>query len=248
MKPSDKEVNDLRLQVFLSQNGVCSRREAMRVIQDGRVVVNGEVILEPSTRVSPGIDMVAVDGKTIEPKTYTYIMLNKPAGFVTTRTDRFKEKIVYDLLPAEFKHLVTVGRLDKDTKGLLLLTNDGNLAFELTHPKFNIDKKYLVRVKGNIMPQELRRLEGGVIVEGFKSHPAKVSDVKASKQGTEFCLTIHEGRKRQVRLMVAAIHLYLLDLIRLEHGPVKLGNLKEGQWRPLTKDELAQLKKAKIKI
>lgn len=243
MKPLGNDPhNHLRLQTFLSRNGVCSRREAMRVVQSGRVSVDGLTVTEPSTPIDPAKNVVAVDGKRVEYKIYTYIMLNKPSGYVTTKTKRFGESIVFDLLPNDFQHLVPVGRLDKNTKGLLLLTNDGQLAFELTHPKFDVDKKYFVRVKGMLSAEQIRRLENGVIVEGEKTLPAKVSAVKNNKGSSEFILTIHEGRKRQIRLMAQSVGHYVIELIRLEHGPVKLGPLKEGAWRLLSNQEIAQLK------
>ncbi len=158
----------MRLQVFLSHNGVCSRRDAMEIIQSGRVKVNGRVVQEPSTPVT-GSEEITVDGQKIGTKEYTYACLNKPAGFTTTKDDIHAEKTVMDLLPSSMRHLAPVGRLDRDSEGLLLLTNDGDLAYRLTHPKFHADKTYLVRVKGELTKIQQSKLEGGVIIEGSSS-------------------------------------------------------------------------------
>ena len=233
----------MRLQVFLSHNGVCSRREAMKVVMDGRVKVNGKVVAEPSTPVDPYNDEIFVDGKEIVEKQNTYIMLNKPAGYVTTKEDRHAERIVLDLLPPKMRHLHPVGRLDKDTEGLLLLTNDGNLTHQLTHPKFHIDKTYFVRILGQLSPANKTRLEKGIDLNGEKTLPAKIAQVDHQSKHTEFLMTIREGRKRQIRLMLAEGNNKVIYLRRLSHGPLKLGELRKGSWRPLTQDELEQLKK-----
>ena len=233
----------MRLQVFLSHNGVCSRREAMKVVMDGRVKVNGKVVAEPSTPVDPYNDEIFVDGKEIVEKQNTYIMLNKPAGYVTTKEDRHAERIVLDLLPPKMRHLHPVGRLDKDTEGLLLLTNDGNLTHQLTHPKFHIDKTYFVRILGQLSPANKTRLEKGIDLNGEKTLPSKIAQVDHQSKHTEFLMTIREGRKRQIRLMLAEGNNKVIYLRRLSHGPLKLGELRKGSWRPLTQDELEQLKK-----
>ena len=268
----------MRLQVFLSHNGVCSRREAMKVVMDGRVKVNGKVVAEPSTPVDPYNDEIFVDGKEIVEKQNTYIMLNKPAGYVTTKEDRHAERIVLDLLPPKMRHLHPVGRLDKDTEGLLLLTADGalhhrlcdprwghprtylaqvervprpealarldgNLTHQLTHPKFHIDKTYFVRILGQLSPANKTRLEKGIDLNGEKTLPAKIAQVDHQSKHTEFLMTIREGRKRQIRLMLAEGNNKVIYLRRLSHGPLKLGELRKGSWRPLTQDELEQLKK-----
>ncbi len=236
------EDNLIRLQVFLSRNGVCSRRKAFDLVLGGRVSVNGRQVVEPSTPVDPGKDSICVDDKIVKAKAYTYILFNKPQGCVTTREDRFAEKTVFDLLPAEFRHLVPVGRLDKDTEGLLLLTNDGDLTHRLTHPSFDIDKTYQVKMTGTLEPQDRQALEKGVVIEGRRTAPAKIQDVRRAGDGTEFTLTIHEGRKRQVRLMVAHVGKKVIYLQRVAQGPLRLGDLKPGQWRELTAEEIEKLK------
>lgn len=232
----------MRLQVFLSHNGVCSRRDAMRFIQDGRVALNGVIQKEPSTPVHPQKDRIEVDGRHIVAKNFEYVMLNKPAGFVTTKEDAHAQRTVMDLLPKELKHLVPVGRLDKDTEGLLILTNDGDLTFRLTHPQFVVDKTYLVRIGGTLLLEKKMRLERGVLIEGGQTQPAKISDIREKDGQTEFLMVIYEGRKRQVRLMMKSVGCSVRYLKRLAQGPLQLGNLALGQWRMLTSAEVAALK------
>lgn len=231
----------IRLQVFLSRAGVCSRRKAMDVIKEGRVVVNGQIVREPSTPVSAG-DAVSVDGKVLGEKRHEYILLNKPQGVVTTKADRFAEKTVMDLLPEDLQHLHPVGRLDKETEGLLILTNDGELTLRLTHPRYYIEKTYAVRVKGSLSPQEQRFLEGGIVIDGKKTAPSKISQTKSLGPVTEFLIVIHEGRKRQIRLMLAALGHPVAFLKRVSEGPITLGTLKTGSWRRLTQMEIQQIK------
>ncbi|MDD3374552.1 MAG: pseudouridine synthase [Candidatus Omnitrophica bacterium] len=242
MKPSVNETNNIRLQVFLSRCGVCSRRNAMELIQSGKVSVNDRIVFEPSTPVDPQKDKVCVDKKLISSKQYEYILLNKPAGYTTTSKDPFAKKTVFDLLPKEFKKLNPVGRLDKDTEGLLIFTNDGDLAYKLTHPKFNIDKVYKVIIVGQLKPESRAVLEKGVVLDGKKTATCKISDIRVSDNQTTLLIKIHEGRKRQVRLMFGQIKHFVRYLKREEQGPVKLGSLKLGKWRQLTSQELRSLK------
>ena len=243
MKPSDKDPTKLRLQVFLSRNGVCSRRQAMDIIKEGHVKFNGRICREPSVPVDPGRDHVFVDGKRVQGKRYDYILLNKPAGYTTTKSDRHAEKTVLDLLPRKFQHLSPVGRLDRDTEGLLLLTNDGDAAYQLTHPKFNVDKTYFVRVSGVLEIDKRKKVEGGVVIDGKRTAPAKIRNVKPLKNVTELMITIHEGRKRQVRFMFVKVGHRVVYLKRLIQGPLVLGGLKRGQWRLLDRQEIGKLKK-----
>jgi pseudouridine synthase len=243
MKSSDKELYKLRLQVFLSHSGVCSRRQAMALVQEGRVKLNGQVCREPSTPVEPGKDHVFVDGNRVQGKAYDYILLNKPAGYTTTKSDVHAQKTVLDLLPGKFKHVSPVGRLDRDTEGLLLLTNDGDVAHRLTHPKFNVDKTYFVRLAGQLQGSDRKKVERGVIVEGKKTAPCRIKDLKVFRDKTELTITIHEGRKRQVRLMFAAVGRKVIYLKRQSQGPLALGAMPPGEWRLLNKKEIGDLKK-----
>jgi len=243
MKSSVSGPHNLRLQVFLSRNGVCSRRRAFDMVRDGRVKLNGEVCLEPSTPVDPQKDRIEVEGKVIRGKAYDYILLNKPSGYTTTKADRFAQKTVLELLPENLRHVVPVGRLDRETEGLLLLTNDGDAAYRLTHPKFNVDKTYFVRIAGRLEAGAKKRIEQGLHIDGKKTFPARIGNVAPHKDGAELTITIHEGRKRQIRLMFAKVGCRVVYLKRTAQGPLALGNLKSGQWRELTRAEIDQLDK-----
>ena len=232
----------MRLQVYLSHNGICSRREAMRLIQAGRVKLNGQINREPSTAIDPQADDVIVDGKKVDQKRYDYIMLNKPAGYVTTTAEFKNEKNVLELLPVEWKHLLPVGRLDRDTEGLLVFTNDGALAQQLTHPKFDVDKKYCVCIDGILTPGQKKQLEQGVAIEEQLTAPCLIEQLKISGPRTEFVMTIHEGRKRQIRLMLYSVGHKVIYLKRLAQGPLVLGDLPAGHWRTLTAKEIETIK------
>ena len=243
MKLSDKNPNKIRLQVFLSHNGVCSRRRALDIIKEGRVVLNGKICQEPSTPVDPSRDHVSVDDKKIKSKKYDYVLLNKPTGYTTTKSDQHAKKTVIDLLPQKFRHLSPVGRLDKDTEGLLLLTNDGDVAYQLTHPKFNVDKVYFVRILGRLGLDQKKLVQSGVYIDGKKTFPAKIRNVRPLKSQTELMITVHEGRKRQIRYMFAKVGCRVIYLKRLNQGPLTLGSLKKGMCRTLTKKEIMELQK-----
>lgn len=241
---SGNAIDDQRLQVFLSHSGVCSRRNALELVKSGRVKVNGQVMREPSMRVSLR-DSIELDGKKIETRQYQYILLNKPAGYVTTTAEHRGEQTVLDLLPPDLRHLNPVGRLDKDTEGLLLLTNDGDSAFRLTHPKFNVNKIYQVGIFGILSPQEKSKLEKGVVLEGQRTAPAEIHHLKVVDGKSEFEITIHEGRKRQIRMMCESLRHKVFFLKRLSQGPLVLGNLKMGSFRHLSASEMTSLKKLK---
>lgn len=242
MKHSAKEPSKLRLQVFLSHHGVCSRRKAMDFVKEGKVSVNGQIILEPSTPVDPKQDEICFEGKKVGVKAYDYILLYKPQGYTTTLEDPFAEKLVLDLIPQNLKHIKPVGRLDKETVGLLLLTNDGSVAHKLTHPSFHIDKIYFVEIKGMLRKEDKEHLEKGVFFEGQKSAPCKIFDIKKDKEKTSLRIAIHEGRKRQVREMFGALRYPVIFLKREQQGPLKLGGLKPGEFRALTATEITILK------
>ncbi len=232
----------MRLQVFLSHNGICSRREAMTVIQSGRVKVNGRTIKEPSFDVQGG-ESILVDGHPVAVKKYTYVMLNKPVGFTTTKDDPHAEKIVLDLLPKDLHHVSPVGRLDQDSEGFLLLTNDGALAHRLMHPRFHLDKIYVVHVKGRLSTDTQKKLEQGITIEDEKTAPCRIHKVRYNGPHTEFEMTIHEGKKRQIRRMLISVGHVVYFLKRISIGPLGLGDLKVGQWRHLTQQEVGQLKR-----
>ncbi|MFH1655041.1 MAG: pseudouridine synthase [Candidatus Omnitrophota bacterium] len=232
----------LKLQLFLSHSGVCSRRKALDLILDGHVTVNAQVMQEPSLIINPEKDKISLDGKLIQQKTYTYLLLNKPRGFVTTLKDKHAQKTVLDLLPQDLRYLRPAGRLDKDTEGLLLLTNDGDLIYKLTHPKFNIDKTYFVQINGELKATEKKQLETGVKIDGKITSPAKIFDIKIKGKKSEFQIVIHEGRKRQIRRMLDCIGHKVVYLKRIEQGQLRLGDLAIGKWRYLSEKEVSLLK------
>lgn len=226
----------MRLLIFLARTGSCSRRKALDSIKSGHVCVNGQKVTEPSFPIKDA-DIVLWNNRRVTIQEKVYILLNKPKGVTTTAADRFAEKTVLDLLPRRFKHLFPVGRLDKDTTGLLLLTNDGDLAYSLTHPSFEVDKTYMALLDKKLSAEDKRILESGIMLDGKKTALCRIS-----KSGhTDVRVTIHEGRKRQIRRMFASLGYYVVDLCRLRQGPLNLGNLKTGAWRFLEKDEIASL-------
>lgn len=233
----------VRLQKYIAMSGEASRRAAEIMIEEGRVRVNGELITQPGTKVEIGADKVSLDGKEIKPeiKKY-YIMLNKPEGYVSTVNDQFDRPTVIDLMKGEIKARVfPVGRLDYDTRGLLLLTNDGDFTYKVTHPKFKMNKTYVVTVKGGITVKGLNALRNGVIIDDFKTSPAEVEMLSAEKGVTVLKITIHEGKNRQVRKMMEAVGCKVSELNRISIGNVELGNLPLGRWRYLTAHEISCL-------
>lgn len=243
MKRSANEKDKVRLQVFLSHNGVSSRRKAMEIVKSGRVTVNGQVVTEPSTPVKPGKDKIGLDGRPVASKGFEYILLNKSAGYATTKEVRLDEDNVFRLLPRKFHHLAPVGRLDKNTEGLLLFTNDGDTAYRLTHPKYRIEKTYQVKVEGELTFPQVKRLINGVVIEGSKTAKARVFKVRRHKAASDFFITIHEGRKRQIRLMCEKVGHKVLFLKRIAQGPMHVGSLPVGEWRALTTTEIQLIRK-----
>lgn len=239
-----RKVETHRLNRFLASRGVASRRKCDEIIKAGRVRVNGKTILIPGAKVVLGEDVVELDGCVVaeqEPPP-AYIMLNKPAGVLVSARDFRNRPTVMKLVPTSFGRLFPVGRLDMDTQGLLLLTNDGIVAFKLTHPSFQIEKRYRVLVEETPDERVLVALREGVeIGEGLRSSPAGVTYLGPRKGGHLLALSIREGRKRQVRLMCAAVDLTVLSLVRTGLGPLELGELPTGSWRELTEAELEAL-------
>lgn len=239
-----------RLQKVLAHAGVASRRAAEALIRAGRVTVNGVVVDRLGVTVNPATDIVAVDGRPIAPdRPRTYVLIHKPPGYLSTARDERGRPTVMDLLPATVTARVyPVGRLDRDTEGLLLLTDDGELAHRLTHPRFGLEKEYLALVRGRPGLEALRRLREGVLIDGRLTAPAAAAvarDVRLPRKAGETWLRIvlREGRKRQVRLMCGAVGHPVLRLIRVREGPLVLGDLPPGATRPLTPEELAALRR-----
>jgi pseudouridine synthase len=237
----------IRLQKILSAAGVASRRAAEKLIVEGRVSVNGETITQLGTRADPDADDIRVDGRRIGRPKRRYIALHKPRGYVTTRSDPEHRKTVLDLLGLQ-EYLYPVGRLDYDSEGLLLLTNDGELAARLMHPRYGVEREYEARVRGVPEPAALRRLAQGVRIEGRRTAPADVRLVEAGRgaRGDQSIISVvlHEGRTRQVRKMCEAMGHPVVRLRRVRVGPIRLGALGPGEFRNLTREEVRQLEKA----
>ena len=235
--------NCMRLQKYLASCGVASRRSAEKMILDGRITVNGEVVNILGTQVDEQADTVQVDGVTVSPETEKhYIAYNKPVGEVTTVSDPEGRATVMDRFKDYPVRLFPVGRLDYDSEGLLLLTNDGALLNQLLHPSFEIKKSYLTRVSNIVTEDEIRLLRKGVMIDGKLTSPAEVRLIRHDTFSTELLITIHEGRNRQVRKMIDAIGHQVVRLKRVRFGPVSLGDLPSGMWRKLTDDEIRKLR------
>lgn len=232
-----------RLQKIIAQAGLTSRRKAEKMIVDGRVKVNGQLITELGTKADPDQDTVTVDDNPISKERLIYLMLNKPKGYITTADDPYERRIVLDLVKDVSQRVHPVGRLDAETEGLLLLTNDGALTYALTHPRHKVGKVYLVTCKGKISRRALRSLAEGVELEDGITAPAEVSLIKHQREISMIKLMIYEGRNRQVRRMMEAVEFPVLRLKRVEIGPLILGKLRSGTYRYLTKKELKILKK-----
>jgi 23S rRNA pseudouridine2605 synthase len=226
----------------LTQAGAGSRRRLSEAIKSGRVTVNGETITGFSHPVDSQKDSITIDGKhvPIQSQRLIYIMMNKPAGVITTVSDEFGRRTILDLLPHEYKNyrLYPVGRLDKDSTGLILLTNDGELANRLTHPRFGHEKEYVVGTDIPLKAGEMHRLEKGIMLDDGMTCPAKIRRLK----GGDYSITIHEGRKHQVRRMFEAMGYQVKALKRIRIGNLQLGSLAEGKVRELRRDEVDELK------
>src|SRR5574341_2683576 len=231
-----------RLQKFLARGGVASRRECEALITGGRVQVNGRIVTTLGTRVRPGQDHIQVDGQEVRTEGPVTIMLHKPAGYITSLSDPQGRPVVMSLLPSgEMPRLFPVGRLDWDTEGLLLLTNDGELAHLLTHPRHRVRKVYRAKLKGHVSFESLARLLRGVLCDGERLSADSVQMMHSTRENSWVAIAIEQGRYRQVRRMCEAIGHPVLKLIRVALGPINLGSLPRGQWRPLTPAELGSL-------
>jgi 23S rRNA pseudouridine2605 synthase len=240
-RPADRQA-PANLVAYLARAGVGSRRRCDEIIRAGRVTINGEAVDFPRQKLQAD-DVVAVDGETVEARELRYVLLNKPRGVASTRSDPHAERLVVDLVP-DGRVLFPVGRLDVDTTGLILLTNDGPLAHRLMHPSYGVPKTYVVRVRGRVGRREVAELRRGVELEDGMTAPA---DARLLKQGNKSALVeliIHQGRKRQVRRMFAALGLHVEELQRRRYGPLSDGELAAGEWRDLTGEEVDALRRA----
>lgn len=233
----------IRLQKFLAECGIASRRKSEEYITDGRVKVNGKIETELGIKIDPKIDKVYFDGKLVKKNDEkVYILLNKPIGYVTTVKDQFNRKTVMDLVKINQK-VVPVGRLDMYTSGALILTNDGDFVYKITHPKHEVEKTYNVTIKGDILKDELNLLRNGVMIDGYKTKSAKVRILKKiiDKNLTRIEVIIHEGRNRQIRKMFKSINKSVVALHRSKIGNICVNDMKIGTWRYLTIDEVNSL-------
>lgn len=236
---------DIRLQKYLANQGICSRRKAEEYILQGQVKVNGEVVCELGTKINPNKDEVIFKSNKVgNVDKKVYILLNKPIGYVTTTRDQFGRDTVLDLVHVKEK-ILPVGRLDMYTSGALILTNDGEFIYKVTHPKYEIEKTYNVTVKGIVTKEEIKQLEDGVKIEDYTSGKAKVKILKIDKENdiSRIEITIHEGKNREVRKMCNGIGRKVLALHRSKIENIDVKSLKLGEWRYLTNKEISSLLK-----
>lgn len=238
-------MEEIRLQKFMADSGIASRRKCEELILQGKVQVNGKPIIELGTKINPEKDVVEFENKIInnENKKYVYILLNKPIGYVTTAKDQFGRDTVLDLVKVK-ERIVPVGRLDMYTSGALILTNDGDFVNKVTHPSHEINKTYNVTVRGIVTDENVKALESGVIIDdNYKTKPAIVKILKIDKEKkiSRIQITIHEGKNRQIRKMCKAIDKNVLALQRAKIGELTVKNIPLGKWKFLNKNEIEKL-------
>ena len=228
----------VRLQKFLADAGIASRRAGEQIIREGRVAVNGETVAELGTKVDPLHARVTVDGKPVRARRKIYLALNKPRGLVCSRSDELERPTIFSLLPKEWSHLHSVGRLDFNSEGLIFLTNDGELSLRLTHPRYNIHKKYLATVEGRVEAAILSRFTEGVRYQGEHLKAVRVRLVSANQSRSIVELDLAEGKYREVRRLFESQGRTVKRLQRIQIGKIKLGELPTGKWRTITEPEI----------
>jgi 23S rRNA pseudouridine2605 synthase len=231
----------VRLQKFLAEAGVASRRAGEQMILDGQVAVNGETVRQLGSKVDPLHDRVTVDGKPVKAKRKLYVALNKPRGLVCSRNDELKRPTIYNLLPKEWDHLHTVGRLDYNTEGLIFLTNDGEFSLRLTHPRYGVRKKYVANVEGRVDGEILQKFTQGVWHLGEKLKAEKARLISGAQKASVVELELAEGKNREVRRLFESQGITVKKLERISIGKIKLGELPTGKWRALTEPEIKSL-------
>ncbi|WP_352417866.1 pseudouridine synthase [Proteiniborus sp.] len=234
----------MRLQKFMAQCGIASRRKSEEIIANKRVKVNGTIVTELGYKIDPLHDVVIVDGKRIKHREKNiYIIMNKPKGYVTTVSDEYSRKTVLDLVKDVKERVYPIGRLDYDTSGLLLLTNDGELAYKLIHPKFEVVKTYIATVKGKPTEEELEKFRNGLEIDRYITSDAEIEILSNTNDKSVVKIQIHEGKNRQIRKMCDKIGHPVTSLKRIAIGELELGTLKKGCWRFLRENEIEYLKR-----
>lgn len=237
------ENKSVRLDKFLSHAGISSRRAIKKVLKEENLTINGQRVTESGIRVNPAIDKMLLNGKTITEPAFVYFLLNKPIGYISTTADEFARDNVVSLIDTPFR-VYPVGRLDKDTHGLLILTNDGALTHKVTHPRYHVPKVYRLLINGKVSEQQIATFKTGVLLSDGITLPAEVQPLSFKDNKTTLLVTLHEGRNRQIRRMCETLEMHLLDLERIAFGPIKLGKLETGSYRALSKREVEALRKA----
>ena len=236
-------MEEIRLQKFLAEAGIASRRKAEELIEQGKVKVNGQTVTALGTKIKPDIDVVEYNGKKVSvEEEKVYILLNKPIGYVTTAKDQFSRDTVLDLVKVK-QRVVPVGRLDMYTSGALILTNDGDFVYKVTHPKHEVEKTYNVTIRGNVSNEDLEKLRSGLVIDEYKTSEAKARILKREEEKniTRVEVIIHEGRNRQVRKMFEAIGKNVIALHRSKIGKIAVNDMKLGTWRFLKPQETQSL-------
>ncbi len=228
-----------RLNKIIAKSGYCSRRKADELISAGKVKINGQTITSLGILVDKDKDRVSVEGRELGTEKKVYILLNKPRGYITTTRDKFAPRTVLELLPKMPVRLYPVGRLDKDTEGLLILTNDGPLTLKLTHPRFEVKRTYEVTIKGFLTGAKIKKIEqGGITLEDYKTSPCRIRILRRDRRQTELLFTIGEGRKREIRRIFEFVKNPVTGLKRVQFGKLKLGDLPCGKWKKISKHDI----------
>jgi 23S rRNA pseudouridine2605 synthase len=238
-KPLQNNMKE-RLNKIIAASGICSRRKADELISLGKVSVNGEIVKKLGTQADLEKDDIIIENKPLEKETKAYIMVNKPSGYTTTTKDPYAEKTVLELLPKNLGlRLFPVGRLDKDTTGLLILTNDGNLGYKLTHPKHKINRIYEVKVERCLDDKTIKEIEkGGLEIDDYKTSVCKIKVLTRTRSATRILINISEGKKREIRKIFSLFKHKVKELKRIQFGKLKLGNLPIGKWKKIRKNEI----------
>lgn len=237
----------MRLNKYIASSGICSRRKADELIEQGTVSVNGKKITELGFQVKEK-DKVFINNELVRPKKHEYYRFHKPAGFITTADDEKDRKIIYDLLPPAMHNLKPVGRLDKDSSGLIILTNDGDLINELTHPSIKVPKVYIVSVNGKVHLHHLEKMAQGIEIEEDKIAYADSQIVESDNKRTIMQITLYQGLNRQIRKMLSVLGFEVTSLKRIQHATIELEGLKKGQFKPLKPQQIKELRNFLNKI